>query len=171
METKKDFTRRQILDAAFECFAEYGYAKTSLIDVAGRAGVSRSLIYVYFKDKKDLFITMTAEIHDKYVIQSQDVLGSDLAKKEKLRKIIDIWLINTHRIIDKTPNPNAWIDALRSVPQSEMRYRELFNKSLTPLLGKDLAEVVVLSFKGILDDRPPVKTLEKRAGILLDILV
>jgi AcrR family transcriptional regulator len=171
MGKKKDFTKRQILDAAFECFSEYGYLKTSLIDVAKRAGISRSLIYTYCKDKKDLFMVMTEEIHDTHVMQSQALLASSLGKKEKLWKIIDIWVIDIHRIIDKTPNPNAWIDALKSVPQSEKRYRELFIKSLTPLFDKDLAEVIVLSIKGILDDRPPVNILEKRINILIDTLV
>ncbi len=170
MENKKDLTRKQILNAAFECFAEHGYLKTSFIDIAKRAGISRSLIYLYFMDKKNLFVAMTEEIHDDCIVKSQRVLDSDLNRRTKLQRLIDIWLINVHHVIDKTPNPNAWIDALKSDRSSEMRYRELFAGSLTPLLGKDLAEVVVLSIKGLLDDRPQVRTLEKRIDILIDSL-
>lgn len=170
MENKKDFTRKHILQAAFECFSEYGYTKTSFIDIAKKAEISRSLLYVYFNDKKDLFITMTGEIHDRCVVRSQEILDSDLSKKEKLRRIMDIWLIDIHRIIDKSPNPNSWVEALKSVKQSEIKYRELFAKSLAPLLGKDLAEIVVLSIKGFVDDKPSFKTLEKRTNTLIDNL-
>ncbi len=42
-------------------------------------------------------------------------------------------------------------------------------KSVAPLLGHDLAEMVVLAYRGLLSDRPTVKTLEKRSQILLDL--
>ena len=171
MENKKNLTRSRILEATYECIAEYGYSKTNFADVGRRAGISRSLMYLYFKNKEDLFITMTNERHDNYIVQSGEVLRSDFSKKEKLQKIIGIWIIDPYRIIVKTPQPDAWLDELKSVAQSELKFRELFIKSLAPLLGKGLAEVVVLSFKGLLDDRPPVKTLQKRADILIDMSI
>lgn len=47
-------TRQQILDAAFELFANEGYAKTSISAVAKKAEISKGLIYYYFESKKDL---------------------------------------------------------------------------------------------------------------------
>ncbi len=46
---------RQILDAAFETFAEHGLASARLEDIARRAGVSKGTIYLYFPSKEDLF--------------------------------------------------------------------------------------------------------------------
>jgi TetR/AcrR family transcriptional regulator len=46
---------RQILDAAFETFAEHGLASARLDDIAKRAGVSKGTIYLYFPSKEDLF--------------------------------------------------------------------------------------------------------------------
>jgi AcrR family transcriptional regulator len=46
---------RQILDAAFEVFAERGLASARLDDIARRAGVSKGTIYLYFPSKEDLF--------------------------------------------------------------------------------------------------------------------
>ena len=46
---------RQILDAAFEEFAERGLASARLEDIARRAGVSKGTIYLYFPSKEDLF--------------------------------------------------------------------------------------------------------------------
>jgi len=45
----------EILDAAFEAFAERGYAATRLEDVAARAGVTKGTIYLYFPTKETLF--------------------------------------------------------------------------------------------------------------------
>ncbi|HEU4989182.1 MAG TPA: TetR/AcrR family transcriptional regulator [Gemmatimonadaceae bacterium] len=46
---------RQILDAAFEAFAEHGLAAARLDDIARRAGVSKGTIYLYFPSKEELF--------------------------------------------------------------------------------------------------------------------
>src|SRR5215468_8018770 len=51
----KDVRPQQIVDAAFEEFAEKGFAGTRLEDVAARAKVSKGLPYLYFKTKVELF--------------------------------------------------------------------------------------------------------------------
>lgn len=48
----------EILDAAFDAFAERGYAATRLEDVASRAGVTKGTIYLYFSTKEKLFEEM-----------------------------------------------------------------------------------------------------------------
>lgn len=46
---------REICDAALEVFAEKGFAAAKLDEIARRAGVSKGTLYLYFKDKEDLF--------------------------------------------------------------------------------------------------------------------
>jgi AcrR family transcriptional regulator len=47
--------RDTILAAALEEFSARGFADTRLDDVARRAGVAKGTIYLYFRDKQDLF--------------------------------------------------------------------------------------------------------------------
>ncbi|MHB8695521.1 MAG: TetR/AcrR family transcriptional regulator [Solirubrobacteraceae bacterium] len=47
--------RTLILDAAAELFAERGYAQTTMRAVAGRAGISLSVLYRQFPSKEGLF--------------------------------------------------------------------------------------------------------------------
>jgi AcrR family transcriptional regulator len=51
----KEQRHQQILDAAFDEFAERGYESTRLDDVAKRAGIAKGTIYLYFKNKELLF--------------------------------------------------------------------------------------------------------------------
>jgi AcrR family transcriptional regulator len=46
---------REICEAALEVFAEKGFAAAKLDEIARRAGVSKGTLYLYFKDKADLF--------------------------------------------------------------------------------------------------------------------
>lgn len=54
-QRRKEDRPREITEAAFEVFAEKGYASARVDDVARRAGVSKGLMYLYFKTKEELF--------------------------------------------------------------------------------------------------------------------
>ncbi len=45
----------RIFDAALKLFAEYGYKKTTIEDVANELGMTPGNIYFYVKNKKDLY--------------------------------------------------------------------------------------------------------------------
>lgn len=57
-ETQRDIQakkrRKQLLDTALWVFAEHGYDRTSIKDLAEEAGVSQGLIYHYFDSKENL---------------------------------------------------------------------------------------------------------------------
>jgi AcrR family transcriptional regulator len=61
-------TRRRILDAALEGFAERGYHRCSIDTITGIAGCSRVSFYQYFESKEDLFrhlaLEVTAELRE-----------------------------------------------------------------------------------------------------------
>jgi AcrR family transcriptional regulator len=52
---RKEERPQEITEAALAAFAEKGYAATRVDDVAKRAGVSKGLLYLYFKTKEELF--------------------------------------------------------------------------------------------------------------------
>lgn len=53
-QVKKNEVRDAILDAAFALFSEQDYASTTVAQIARRAGVSQSNLYVYFGSKLDI---------------------------------------------------------------------------------------------------------------------
>jgi AcrR family transcriptional regulator len=46
---------REICTAALDVFSEKGFAAARVDEIARRAGVSKGTLYLYFKDKEDLF--------------------------------------------------------------------------------------------------------------------
>jgi AcrR family transcriptional regulator len=53
-QEEKDRRRTEIVDAAEELYREVGWDAVTMDSVARRARLSRALVYVYFKDKRDL---------------------------------------------------------------------------------------------------------------------
>lgn len=63
-ERKKAELRREIIDAAFEAFAERGYHATGIADIATRLGIGHGTFYRYFENKRDIVdhvVTATIE--------------------------------------------------------------------------------------------------------------
>lgn len=68
--------RRQIVEGARAVFLARGFDAASMADIAKAAGVSKGTLYVYFKDKDELF---TAIVHDECALQAEGVFAFDHA--------------------------------------------------------------------------------------------
>lgn len=53
-ERRRQETRREIVEAAFECFAERGYHATGIADIATRLGMGHGTFYRHFANKRDI---------------------------------------------------------------------------------------------------------------------
>ena len=51
---QREFTRARLVEAAIEVFAEKGYPRTTVDDIAERAGSTRATFYLHFKAKSDV---------------------------------------------------------------------------------------------------------------------
>jgi AcrR family transcriptional regulator len=69
-QRRKEDRPQEITEAAFHAFAEKGYAATRVEEVAARAGVSKGLLYLYFKTKEELFKAVVKSV----VIRRVDAL-------------------------------------------------------------------------------------------------
>jgi AcrR family transcriptional regulator len=54
--------RRQIMEAALNCFSRQGFHRTTMVDIIDEAGVSAGSIYRYF-DSKEAIVAAIAEEH------------------------------------------------------------------------------------------------------------
>jgi AcrR family transcriptional regulator len=57
-------SRERILDVAMEVFAQSGYRRASMDQVAEAAGLTRQAVYHYFKSKADLFRASVEALHE-----------------------------------------------------------------------------------------------------------
>lgn len=54
-QIKIDPVRQEIINAAKELIAQYGYRKTTMDDIAKKVGKSKSALYYYYKTKEEIF--------------------------------------------------------------------------------------------------------------------
>jgi AcrR family transcriptional regulator len=88
-------TRSRVQKVALELFAEQGYEKTSLREIAERLGVTKAALYYHFKSKEDIVHSFTddyfAEI-DALLDWAKDQPRNDETRREILDRYVGIVL-------------------------------------------------------------------------------
>jgi AcrR family transcriptional regulator len=59
--------RREIIEAAFDCFADRGYHATGIADIAARLGIGHGTFYRYFENKRDIVEHVITDLIDKVI--------------------------------------------------------------------------------------------------------
>jgi AcrR family transcriptional regulator len=78
-DTEDSAKRRQILEGARIIFRALGYDAASMGEIAKAAGVSKGTLYVYFKDKDELFESI---VEKECVFQAEHVFDFDVTNPD-----------------------------------------------------------------------------------------
>lgn len=84
-EQENSHRRQQIIEAALKVFSTKGFHKATNKDIAQEAGgISPGLIYWYFKDKEDLFLSIIRERASVFALADHPERLMDLPPREGL---------------------------------------------------------------------------------------
>ena len=91
---------REICTAALDVFAEKGFAAARLEEIARQAGVSKGTLYLYFKDKEDLFRAVVRDT----VAPNIEVIRASLADTEMtFAEVVRLFLPRFAEITGRVP--------------------------------------------------------------------
>jgi AcrR family transcriptional regulator len=168
-ESEASERRRQVLQAARWCFLHFGYAKTSLEDIARRSHLSRTLLYRMFKNKEDIFRGVFEDwFVDRYPALDEIVAGKG-PRKDRLLQICELLLLEPWAEMVGAPMAAEFYEVCeRIAPASEEKHRKVLLKAVQGVLGdKEAAEVFLLSLDGLQGDLPSAKALRRRVELLI----
>jgi AcrR family transcriptional regulator len=81
MKTDK---RKLILAAAEQCFAKYGYKKTTMEDISRIVGLSKAAMYYYFKNKGEMYIILVTNAYRTLVKELKEELETETTCDQKI---------------------------------------------------------------------------------------
>jgi AcrR family transcriptional regulator len=165
--------RREIVEAARQCFLQFGYAKTSLDDIAKRAGISRPLIYRKFKNKEDVFSAVYEQLLEGLYPHVEQVLAGRGTAREKLLGVYEHLLMEPWEMLEGAPMAAEFYEACSKVlPEVEAKHERLRLKYTQAVLGsKELSEVFMLAVDGLGVDVPSARVLRRRLQVLVERFV
>ena len=121
---------KQIIDAAVVVIAENGYHQAQVSKIAKQAGVADGTIYLYFKNKEDILISVFQEKMGLFVDNLQNIIMDGTTSSDKLLKMVE----NHFRVL-------ATDHHLAIVTQLELRQS---NKEIRLKINEVLKEYLML---------------------------
>ncbi len=106
---------QQIIDAAIRVFARNGYYNSRVSDVAREAGIASGTIYLYFKTKDDILVTLFRQKMAEWVALVRKEIAGERDPIAKIRKIVRLHF----HVIEANPE-------LAEVVQVELRQGQKF---------------------------------------------
>ncbi|MGB7523405.1 MAG: TetR/AcrR family transcriptional regulator [Castellaniella sp.] len=162
--------RARILDAARWCFLNFGFSKSSLGDIAQRAGISRTLLYRGFKDKEDLFM----QVFDDWLLSrlplAMEVVRAEGSTRERLFGVCRCVLLEPWSEMEAAPMSSEFLEVCQGLsPEVAERHHALLLECLDGVLDDaEVARVFLLALEGQIEDKPRLDVLERRVRILVD---
>ncbi|PXX07358.1 TetR/AcrR family transcriptional regulator [Mycolicibacterium moriokaense] len=99
-------TREVIIESAMACFGKHGLDKTTVVDIARAADVSRSTVYEYFRDKADIVEACAEHSSQKFYREMAKAMGKGDSLEDKLTHAA-VFVTRARRFIE----PETYFDA------------------------------------------------------------
>jgi AcrR family transcriptional regulator len=122
--------REAILAAALEEFSARGFAATRLDDVARRAGVAKGTIYLYFRDKENLFQELVRTMLSPMVGAIEAAPKGDVPIRIVAETIIDLFVREIYGTRRKDVIRLIISEGARFPKLAEFYYREVIARVL-----------------------------------------
>jgi AcrR family transcriptional regulator len=91
-QERKEETRHELLAAAIRLFADHGFHRTSLQQIAEAAGYTTGAIYWHFRNKDELFLAAFEEFAVTRVGELEEAMSGGGDLPERARRAADRWM-------------------------------------------------------------------------------
>ena len=115
---------KQIIDAAVKVIAENGFHQAQVSKIAKAAGVADGTIYLYFKNKEDILVSLFEEKMGQFTEKIEQVIAGKSNSIEKLLALVEMHL---YQLAD---DPNLAVVTQIELRQSNKELRTQINAIL-----------------------------------------
>jgi AcrR family transcriptional regulator len=155
-ETKKEQTKKKLLEVSLRLFQEEGFAKTTMRDIARKCGIALGTTYNYFPTKEHLALYFFERALDEVMERYRREEPPDAPLEEKLFLLLSIelekiapyeeflHLILTHAVVPTSRLHPSSLDSQRL----KMRYLDFVGKILED--SKDTGEFASFGFDSMI---------------------
>lgn len=166
------------VEAATVVFLRYGYARTTMAELAAAAELSRPTLYELFPGKDDLFAAVIEHLSHQTIRQYRDMLPRLKTLRTKLHHFCGDWATHGLKLIERHPDAKDLFD-LR-FPAVRQMYEDFIlflvevitneNHSTRVPIEK-VVRNMVFSLRGLKDAARNVKHMETLVELQVDVFL
>jgi AcrR family transcriptional regulator len=132
-------TRSRLRELALELFAEQGYEKTSLREIAERLGVTKAALYYYFKSKEDIVRSLVEDYYtqlDELIAWARTQPRDAATRAEIVSRYLDI-VMNGTQVFRMLHQNQAAVSGLAAAKERGELFRERMDALVDVLTEPD----------------------------------
>ncbi|WP_175006774.1 TetR/AcrR family transcriptional regulator [Burkholderia lata] len=177
--TQLDPKRARIVAAAANVFCRYGFARTTMGDIAQEAGVSRPSVYTLYPGKDEIFAAVADAFTDSKLAAIRSGLVGHPTLHDKLLFACTTWSVDAFENLLANPDARDMMSlAFPSIRAGYARFgqlladilRESADAQLEGQSADELARVIVFSIRGFKDTAQTGAEMENLIEILISAI-
>jgi TetR/AcrR family transcriptional regulator len=133
-----DIKRRAILDRSAKLFAQHGYDRTSMAEVAAACGVSKALLYHYHASKETLLFDILS-VHLQELLDAANAVSTSLPPRERLRALVGA-LLDAYRDADQ--QHKIQINEMSKLPPEQQKALIGMERDLVAVFAAAISDVL-----------------------------
>jgi len=133
-EQTREATRRRIMREAACEFARLGFDQANINTIAEQAGIGKGTIYLYFENKRELFLAMLRHIGQEQLTVIRAALANDGTLKQRLERLFQAFTLLAE---EESDTFNVYMSALYGVNRA-------FQEEATKLLRNYVAVIALV---------------------------
>ncbi len=174
-EPVEDDKQTRILDAALAKFTAYGFARTSMADIAEAAAMSRPALYQHYGNKEEIFRAMLGRIFDDAADKAIASLTGDADLATQLDGFLQRWSGDLMEGMRATEHGSDLVEAKAGyakpvVDGANRRVRKELTARLSTVVDEPapLVDLLLLSPMGLKYDEPSMAKYRRRLTSLAE---
>ena len=133
----KNGKRDAILHAAWGLIRHYGYSKTTIDDIARKAGIGKGTVYLYFKSKTDIMLGLTDLTNERITRELERIASQKKPPEKRLRACVVYRLMTLYALVNRYPHSE---DVIASMMPEIVERLDRYVRRHGELLGQIVAE-------------------------------
>ena len=129
--------RDAILKASWDLIKHYGYNKTTIDDIAKRAGVGKGTVYLHFQSKAEIMLSLTDRTNERIVARLEEIAGTGAPPRERLRACLLHRIMALYDVVNRHPHSE---DVIANMMPDVVERLDHYVRRHGEILGRIVAE-------------------------------
>lgn len=139
---EREAKRQRVAEAALDVFQRYGFARTTMADLAEAVGMSRPALYLLYANKEEIFAAAVLSANARNLREIRSHLAEQAGLEQQLTYVCQTWIGGGYDQVRRFPDARDLTDL--PLPPVQEAYT-----ALQQLLAELMADAVASSHWGV----------------------
>ena len=172
--------RQRAADAALTVFQRYGFARTTMADIADAAGISRPALYLLFPNKEEIFAAAVRSSNDRNLRAIRSEVTSLDGLERQLTYVCQTWVGGGYDLARQFPDSKDFTDLpLPPVQEAYASFQELLAELMADagattrwrVTAEELARLLIVAMRGFKGEARDRQDLDRMIALEVSAVV